>query len=80
MATKVDPHIAGETLEKYSLGALSARPAARVEEHLLICARCRRRLAASDAYVAAMRLAAAKLRRAERKPRSKVTRKAGENS
>jgi anti-sigma factor RsiW len=75
LATKVDQHIDAETTEKYSMGKLSARVAARVEEHLLICERCQRSLAASDAYVAAMRLAAVEFRRAERLPRRIVARK-----
>jgi anti-sigma factor RsiW len=75
MATK--RHIAEATIEKYSLGTLSEKPRARVEEHLLICENCRREVTASDAYVAAMRRAAARVRRAERKPKSRGTRKAG---
>jgi anti-sigma factor RsiW len=76
-AIKVGRHVDEETLEKYSLGELSARATAGVEEHILFCERCRESLAASDAYVAAMRLAAAKLRRAGRKPKIKGSRKAG---
>lgn len=48
---------------------LSAKAARRAEDHLLICPPCRQKLEASDVYVAAMRLAASKLRRAERKPK-----------
>jgi anti-sigma factor RsiW len=39
--------------------------AEQIEEHLLICEACRRRVAESDKYVAAMRRAAKKLRRAD---------------
>ena len=43
-----------------------ARPAPEVEsleEHLLICGGCRERLESTDEYVAAMRSAAAKVRK-----------------
>ena len=72
MATPNDPHLDEETAEWFSMGTLSGKVTAQVEEHLLICERCRQILAASDAYVAAMRLAAEKLRQAERKPKSKA--------
>jgi anti-sigma factor ChrR (cupin superfamily) len=74
MATAADRHIDEETTEKYAMGKLSARAAALIEEHLLICGRCRQSLAASDAYIAAMGLAAAKLRRSERKPMRRAAR------
>lgn len=77
MANKVDPHIDEETIEKYSRGDLSTTKVARVEEHFLICGPCRESLEGSDTYLAAMRQAAAKLRRAEKKPKPKVARKAG---
>jgi len=77
MAIKAGRHIGEETIEKYSRGEVSALSAARVEEHLLLCAPCRQSLAASDAYIAAMRLAAAKLRRAGGKPKPNITRNAG---
>jgi anti-sigma factor ChrR (cupin superfamily) len=74
MATGADQHIDEETTEKYAMGKLSARVAAQIEEHLLLCGRCRQSLAACDAYIAAMGLAAAKLRRAGHKPMSSVAR------
>src|ERR1017187_4511965 len=43
---------------------MSEEELARWEEHLLICDSCQRQVAASDTYVAAMRSAAAELRRA----------------
>jgi anti-sigma-K factor RskA len=64
MASRVDRHLDEEAAEKYSLGILSARKVAEIEEHLLICEPCRQAVAASDAYVAAMRKAAAELRKA----------------
>jgi anti-sigma-K factor RskA len=72
MASKVDRHLDEEAAEKYSLGHLSARKAAEIETHLLICEPCRQAVAASDAYVAVMRNAAAKLRQEEQRPRRKA--------
>jgi anti-sigma factor RsiW len=77
MATQTGGHIAEETLEKYAMSALSEKVRARVEEHFLVCERCRRNLAAMNAYVAAMGQAAARLRQAEGKPKRKAPRQAG---
>jgi anti-sigma factor RsiW len=71
MATEIDRHIDEATIEKYSMEALSEKVRARVEEHLLLCERCRQSVASSGAYVAAMRQAAGKLRQAARKPKSR---------
>ena len=71
-ASKVDRHLNEEAAEKYSLGNLSARKVAEIEEHLLICEPCRQAVAASDDYVAAMREAAVKLREADKTPKRKV--------
>jgi hypothetical protein len=65
MARSLRPHLDAETTERYSLERLSARKTAEVEMHLLICESCRKAVAASDAYVAAMREAAAKVRKTE---------------
>ena len=67
MTTTVGRHLDEEAAENYSLGSLSAKKTAEVEEHLLICDSCRQVVAASDAYVAAMHKAAAKVRKAEQK-------------
>jgi anti-sigma factor RsiW len=45
------------------MGTLSGEEAEQIEEHLLICEACRRRVTESHAYVAAMRRAAAQVRR-----------------
>ena len=90
MATAADRHIDEETTEKYAMGKLSARAAALIEEHLLICEPCRQAVAASDAYVAAIaayralterttyvmlqRNKRARLRRSERKPMRRAAR------
>lgn len=71
MTGKVGKHLDEESAEKFSTGSLSARRVAEIEEHLLLCDPCRQAVAASDAYVAAIRTAAAKLREAEQRPRHK---------
>jgi anti-sigma factor ChrR (cupin superfamily) len=80
MAHRVDRHLDEETAELYAQGRLSARTAAPIEAHLLICEPCRRILADADAYVAIMRKAAGKLRNRDgspgAKPRTKPTGKA----
>ena len=68
MAAESDCHFDEEAAERYSLGTLPSEEAKQIEGHLLICERCRRRVAESDAYVAAMRRAAARVRR-DSKPR-----------
>ena len=68
MANSLGAHVDGETLEKYSMGSVTAKTSVRVEEHLLICEQCRQTLTEAEAYVAAMRQAAKTLRRDGRKP------------
>ena len=68
VATK---HIGEEAAEKYSLGQFSARKVAEIEEHLLVCESCRTAVTAADAYVATMRTAAAKVRKAEQNSKKK---------
>jgi anti-sigma factor RsiW len=53
--------IGEEALERYSLGRLTEDEAGPVEEHLLICASCRKRLEQLDAYHRAMRSALSKI-------------------
>lgn len=54
-------HIDDEELELYSLRRLSESREEAVEEHLLVCNVCQDRLAETDAYVQAVRTAAARL-------------------
>jgi anti-sigma factor ChrR (cupin superfamily) len=72
MAHSPDRHPDKEAIEKYSLGAWSARRRAEIEEHLLLCDPCRQAVTASDAYVAAMTKAAAKVRQGEGKTKRRV--------
>ena len=55
-------HATEEVLEGYSLGTLSDAEVESLEEHLLICGECQERLRHTDAYVLAMKQAAAELR------------------
>ena len=55
-------HIDEEEIERYSMGAMPEEATAPFEEHLLICQPCQLRLAQTDVYVSAMRLASARLR------------------
>ena len=63
MAPELHKHLGEEEAERYALGEMSEDKASHWEEHLLTCEPCRREVAAADAYVAAMRKAAAQLRR-----------------
>ena len=55
-------HLDEEDIERYSMGSISEDESAGWEEHLLICESCRRRVAANDAMVRAMRNASTILR------------------
>jgi hypothetical protein len=52
-------HFEDEELEAYSLGNMSGQRLARFEEHLLVCGPCQLKVEQADAYVFAMRTAAA---------------------
>jgi len=67
MVNPVERHLEEDIAEKYSLGQFSARRVAEIEAHLLVCGSCRLAVAASDAYVTAMRNAAAEVRKQEPK-------------
>lgn len=69
MPQSIGAHLDEESAEQYSLGQLSARKVAEVEEHLLVCNSCREMVTSSDSYVAAMRAAAEKLRAKEKNPK-----------
>ena len=55
-------HITEDALEEYAMRTLPDSEWDRIEEHLLVCAECRNRLTATDAFVVAMRGAAAKIK------------------
>jgi hypothetical protein len=64
-------HPEEERIEAYSRGVLPDEEAARLEEHLLICELCQGRLAESDAYVSAIRAAAADMRPVPLRPKAR---------
>jgi len=66
MTQETNRHLADDELERYSMGDLSEPESGGLEEHLLLCERCQQRLDETDAYVVAMRDAAAGFRRRER--------------
>ena len=57
-----EPHIPDDDLELLALDRLPETAAAPAEEHLLVCAECRERLAGSDTWVVALRAARATYR------------------
>jgi hypothetical protein len=56
-------HVSGDVLETYAMGKLSDKDFAPVEEHLLICCICQRRLAQRDEYIRVVKAATSSLRR-----------------
>ena len=72
MAAESERHFDEEASERYSMGTLCGEEAEQIEEHVLICEACRRRVAESDTYVGAMRRAAAQVRRGKAKTRSRT--------
>lgn len=68
MAPKRQKHLGREDAERFTLGAMSEEEVAHWEEHLLVCEPCRREVTESNAYVAAMRQAAAELRKGHKGP------------
>jgi hypothetical protein len=58
-------HISDDSLERYSMGGLTGAEIAPLEEHLLVCEECRKRLVSTDVEIAAIREA---LKRREEKP------------
>jgi hypothetical protein len=58
----IHKHMSGEETERYLMGGSPEVEAVDFEEHLLVCGRCRQRLARTDEYVASMNGAARDLR------------------
>ncbi len=65
MQRQENGHVDDEAVERYSLGDSSEEESARLEEHLFVCAACRRRLTEHEAYNRAMQTAAARIRARE---------------
>ena len=62
MAIDSNRHLDGDEIESYCMGVVSEEECARLEEHLLICETCRRKVAESDDQLAAMQGAALNFR------------------
>jgi len=70
MMRDIHRHMDEEELEQYSLGTADSETNTALEEHLLVCERCRKQLQNTDQYVFAVRSAAQHQREAaERKRR-----------
>ena len=50
-------HFSRDVLERYSLGMLSERGCADVEEHLLMCSHCQAQLEEADRYISLIKSA-----------------------
>jgi hypothetical protein len=55
-------HSTGATIERFALGRLNSQAARRVQIHLLVCDRCRARLALEDDFREGIRLFMARQR------------------
>ena len=69
MRNEIHRHMDPEDLERYSLGRTDPQDTARVEEHLLVCERCRCKLEETEGFAVAMKAAAAELDRSSAPPR-----------
>ena len=56
------PHMSEDDLERYAMKTLNVADLDRLDDHLLVCPECRKRLGETERYVLAMRAAAARLR------------------
>jgi hypothetical protein len=54
-------HVSEDVLETYAMGMLSDEDCAPLEEHLLLCCICQRRLAQTDEYIRIITTAASNL-------------------
>lgn len=57
----LQPHPHVDALEEYCLGTLAPAAVGALEEHLLVCPSCQRRLRETERYVSTMRAAAAQI-------------------
>jgi len=60
-----DGHLNPEKIERYSLGLMEEVDAATIDEHLLMCEKCRSLVEDTDAYIAAIRAAARQIESSE---------------
>ncbi len=66
MPNSLGSHPSDDELEQYSLGRLGDEQATPLEQHLLLCENCRRRVEEFDEFVAAMRTALQETEREQR--------------
>jgi hypothetical protein len=59
----INRHLDAEEIESYSLQTTPESDVARVEEHLLVCTECQKRVESSDVFVSAMQDGARDLRK-----------------
>jgi anti-sigma factor RsiW len=64
-ATPWQAHVDADSLERYALNQLSEEASATIEEHLLLCPLCQRRLQETDEFVNALRAESCATRRLE---------------
>jgi len=69
-------HLEDDELDRYSLGAIPEAELPDFEEHLLLCAECRSRLAAADEFAGLFRAAASQPEAAPRRRQSTFRRPA----
>jgi len=55
------PHIREDLLDQYAMATLPEESAAEIEEHLLVCLPCQKRLAETDEFLTVFRSAAAEI-------------------
>ena len=72
-AARKKTHPDDSAIEAYCLGKTPEAELAELEEHLLICESCQKRVTECDAYVRSMRHASARVRAEEQKPRKAFT-------
>jgi hypothetical protein len=63
----INRHLDAEEIESYSLQTTPESDVARVEEHLLVCTECQKRVESSDVFVSAMQDGARDLRKKKRR-------------
>ena len=67
-------HVSEELLEGYAMGKLSDQVSAPLEEHLLLCQLCCKRLHAMDEFVGVVKAALTQARQTSPKPKLKRAR------
>jgi hypothetical protein len=66
MRLETNRHMDEEEIERYSMGAISEEASVLLDEHLLVCEFCQKRVTESDHYVSTMHHASVQKRREDR--------------